>query len=594
MSHFSHDISGELPVWRRPLTAILLCAALLCFVLIPEVANFILSWDRAAAVQLNRLAGSSPVLDYLIRFIAEHDGRDRLLVAMLITVVVVLWRSSNSDVRLRRLALFLYIMAAVGAVLLTIEYLEDVVGRKSPSMSMRQFRDVEAIYDWDLDLTDKHTFPSVEALMLFLPGFMLLRLGATRVAIGFLLAGGILPLGRCIFGTTWVTDIYLGSAPIAFLLSAVAIETPVVQFHYWLHSRLISSLDQATLLLPRWKPFLTHGRRVWTSQNVFMMECGIKRYVAEDLPKLLEAGGKTPVGPIRMEVPLGGLQSIIRIVSLGSTKVVLRAYPLARRQSAERHRTASELMNGYGVRVPAVYAFADERHKYNTWFIIEEFVDGTCPRARELTDDQINAAAAELAKMHMVLSSRWGAVGAERSESYSDVLLRRVNKRLMASQAFGKNSDDIQNQQKILAWFESWRATLDRVSEYHLIHGKLHRENALFGPDGRFCLLDNTTIEWGIPAEDLVQIHTSLCEGDPEVIRRFDAAYFPLLPANIAQVQRNLLPFYETYMVLAHLSKYAKRMNRRRGKQRNAMGTQRLRAQVSLLELINTVQPPRA
>lgn len=594
MSETFHPPGSGLPVWRRPLTAVLLCTSILLLGFIPQVSSAVLALDQAAAIRLNSFVGQSPVLDYVIRFVADDEGHDRLFVAVLLAMAVILWQTRSFNHRIARFSTFLFLLLLMAATLAANDYLEDVIGRRSPSMTMRDFLDVERLYKWDLDLTDKHTFPSDEALLFYLPGFILLRMGKTLSGVLLLLAGTILPLGICIFGISWLSDIYLGSAPIAFLLSAVAVETPVFNLRRWIEERTGSAVDQAGMLLPRWKPLLAYGRRVYTSQNVFHMEAAIKRYASEELPKLLEMQQTDEALPIRIEVPLGGLQSIVRIVTIGARKVVLRAYPLTQRQAAERHRSAAELLSSYGIRVPVLYTFTDERSKYFAWFLLEEYVEGTCPRARDLTDQQIQVAASELARLHMVLSSRWGAVDATRSENYSDVLLRRAQKRLSASHAFGRDSDYQENQQKILQWFRAWRPFLDQQEEYHLIHGKLHRENALFTNDGAYCLLDYTTLEWGMPAEDVVTVHTSLCEGDPDVIARFDNAYFSRLPAAVAERQMKLIPFFEAYMVLSHLSKFTKRMNRRSGKQKTAMGTQRLRAQVSLLELVENLTPPKA
>jgi aminoglycoside phosphotransferase (APT) family kinase protein len=342
----------------------------------------------------------------------------------------------------------------------------------------------------------------------------------------------------------------------------MALETPFRRLHGSLVDLSAAGFDQGERfgrsLLPIWR----HRKQYWTSQNVLHMEVAVKRFVSRELPNILDKHKQYSDRTVSLEVPLSGLRSVVRIVALGPLKAVLRAYPLSARYDADQHYRASTLLHKHGVRVPAIYHRTESPKKYGAIFLVEEFIEGCSKEPDDLTVGDISTAAAELARLHQVKSEVWGPITAPRTEDYGTVVMRRVERHLtsMSRGTSSRNQQDLIPQ--LRSWFNGWRDSLAEIREFALIHGKLHRENCLFETSGRFCLLDITTLEWGIASEDLVTVHFSQCGDQPELIAKFDAAYYAALPSEDADRSRSFIPFFTALHCISQIIKYRKRLSR--------------------------------
>lgn len=555
------------PFWRSIWLALTICLTLLGILVIPAVQQYVQHLDYAAAYFFNSFIGKSPVFDRLVLFIGDDEGRERLVAGIVIWFIIILWMTPGKRHRARLLGTVLFCLTIVGIFLFIDAQTNDVITRRSPSYKLVPFNSLKTIYNWQVDISDKRSYPNSEAMVFLIFGFILLRLRQKKHGIVLIFAGLTIPLGRCIVGSTWVTDIYLGSLPVAFLASAIAVETPLFQLRKRYVKLSDTFFDQLEKLMVNWRGILKHRKKFWTTQNVFYVESTVKHFVRTDLPLLLPKQDDTSPTTPKMIVPLGGLRSVIRIIDLGDQTVILRAYPASRFHEADQHRQAADTLVSHGVRVPKILNYVNESKKNGMIFIIEEFIQGRCIAPESLTDQHLDAAAEQLARLHSVKNIEWGPLTIPRGEKYSNVLIRRAERQL---NALSKNSS-VHNRTelipKAIKWFRGWEHELKLNFPFALVHGKLHRENCLFENTGRFCIIDNTTMEWGVPALDLVTIHQSLCGNIPEVIERFDSLYYSKLSDHDAVHTKNIVPLFYGLYYLAQTIKYTKRINTpRRGK----------------------------
>lgn len=543
--------------------AVAIGLGLLGLALIPSVMELISAVDGRGAYFFNSAAGQSPVFDRFILLVADDEGRERIIVLSIIGFLLAVALAPTRMEKARLLGTFLFVAVVVLLYVGVDSLLDDVITRKSPSYDyLRPFNNIGKILGFKVDVKDRRSFPNLIAVILFIIGFVLLRLGRKP---GGLLAVGLgltVPLLQCVAGSAWLSDIYLGSLPIAFAVSALAVETPFIKVLGKLTDGAAAGMDQGGTLLRGLGPVWRHRRLYWRSQNVFHLEVAVKRFVAKELPAILYPDNPAPEGTVHLEVPLGGLRSVVRIATLGEKRVVLRAYPLNRRHEAIQHCNASTFLAKHQIRTPAILKFVNEPRKYGVLFVLEEFVQGRTRRARDLSNADITAVATELARMHNVTAGLWGPLDVPRIEDYAAVLLRRADRQIAKVGRGVIASGRTAELAEIQRWFHSWKKELETVRNFSLVHGKLHRDNCLFEEDGRFCLLDTTTLEWGMGASDLVVVQQSLCGGVSELVEQLQREYFAqLTPANAELCQRFLL-FYEALYWLGNVQKTTKRLGR--------------------------------
>jgi len=551
-----------LPLWRRPWVAVALCVTLLVLAIIPPVSHAIQHTDLWLEMQLNRAAGITPVFDQMLLFVADEDGRERLLGLVIIWFLFQLWRTEDRAVRARKLGTLMFIIVTMVAFFVIEDFMDDVVERRSPSYVIHPFRNIKQIHHWDVDIKDKRSFPSSEAMVLFMVGFTLLRLGQKKGGGVAMVAGLTLPLGKCITGGTWPTDIYLGSLPLAMLTTAFTVDTQFARLHGFLTDLAAAALDQSEKFFRDIRLIARERRHWWLSQRVFHMEVAVKRFASRELPKIMGCED-VKTRDIQLFVPLGGLKSIVRIATCGDWRAVLRAYPSSRQLEAEQHCSAARILEQHNIRAPRLLQFCGNNGKYGALFVIEEFVDGRAPDPENISHEDIEAIATELARLHSVKNRSWGPISLSRVEDFANVTLRRAEKQLSqacrccAANNYASCSRDIEK------WLRQWKTPLSELKEFSLVHGKLHRDNCVFElKSGRFCLLDNTTLEWGLPAVDLVQVCQSVFANNFSLTELFYGSYFSKINQDdVARVKR-FVPLYSVLFEIAQIAKYAKREGR--------------------------------
>lgn len=537
--------------------------ALMGLALIPSVMDLISYIDGHGAYFFNSAAGQSPVFDRLVLLVADDEGRERIITLAVVGFLIAVALAPTRMEKARLLGSFLFIAVVVLLYVGVDSLLDDVITRRSPSYGyLKPFNNIGKILGFKVDVKSRRSFPNLIAVILFIIGFVLLRLGRRRGALLSLGLAFTVPLLLCVAGAAWLSDIYLGSLPIAFAVSALAVETPFNKVLGKFTDGAAAGMDQGGRFLRSLGPMWRHRRLYWRSQNVFHVEVAVKRFAAKELPTIMYADAAVPAGDVQLQIPLGGLRSVVRIASLGEEKVVLRAYPLNRRHEALQHCNACVFLTEHGIRSPAIRKFINEPRRYGALFVVEEYVEGHTRRHGELTDADLAAVATELAKMHNVTSGMWGPLDVPRIEDYAAVLLRRVDKQLATAARGAVVGGRTAELTEIQRWFHSWKAELDSVRTFNLVHGKLHRDNCLFEEDGRFCLLDTTTLEWGMGGSDLIVVQQSLCGGVPELVEKLQQVYFEHLTPAHGQLCRQFLLLHEALYWLANVQKHTKRLSR--------------------------------
>lgn len=523
--------------------------------LLPQTYAVVRQVDVRWAFRLNQLIGVSPVFDRLLTYVADEDGRERLYLLVLIFSAVHVWRAKTRRERGRRLSTLLFIACVVGGSILFERALDESYMRNSPSYVIRPFRNIRDIYKWDIDVKDHRSFPSSEGMVLLLTGFLLLRM---RSVWGYavLLAGFILPVGGCMVGRTWVSDLYLGALPISFLFSAFAMQTFVGRLRPWLYEQSLAVMDHAHIYWRRYK-YLLNPTQVRSGRNVFTVEATVKQYLIKGLPVAL---GYADDRPEQVEAPLGGRRTVVRVVTFRGEKLLVRAYPTGTHHDAEVHHYAARLLEEHGVRVPHVIHHTEQAFRGGVVFLVEEFIEGKTKWGDQLSDGDLQLMARQLARLHAITSDHWGPLLVPRSEDFADVMQRRVQRRIdrLVQQEVLEDADEIA---RLKEWFTAQAERLREMTVFSLTHGQLHRDNILFTPKGEFVLFDYATLEYAAPQTDVVYIHYHLLSDEPALTSRFDEYYL----AELADAQREqFVQYFDYFKAVFYIGRLSTRWKRHR------------------------------
>lgn len=187
------------------------CVLLLLLSMIPGVSALILKFDHFAFIRLNALITKSYVFDHFLRFFVDSDHNFLFFIIAIVLTIIVIGTSADPHKIISRYSSLIFILIVLGVTMLLEDQVDRFIERRSPSYSQIPFINIGEVYKWrNFDITDKKTFPSDEALIFLTIGFMLLRLGYRRLAIPVIMAGLIIPVGLCMTGIAWMSDIYLG------------------------------------------------------------------------------------------------------------------------------------------------------------------------------------------------------------------------------------------------------------------------------------------------------------------------------------------------------------------------------------------------
>ncbi|MBX7246820.1 MAG: phosphotransferase, partial [Candidatus Sumerlaeaceae bacterium] len=277
--------------------------------------------------------------------------------------------------------------------------------------------------------------------------------------------------------------------------------------------------------------------------------------------ELIPLLGLDEKSPVKIELAFGGARSLVRFATIADRKFALRAYPVSRRAEAISHRDASALLSCHGILVPTILHYFDNPRNYGAVFLVEEFVDGIEKSGDALQPDDIRQIATELARLHSIHSSQWGPFDALRSGEMGTTLFTRIKRQISQLRRAGALTGS-QDAVKLIDWFQHWVPALNSLPHYSLTHGKIRPGNGLFLPDGRFCLLDTATLEWGIGARDVAKLFRKVFLDDKAKAEFFLAAYLPGLEDSDRTLFHHFQTFFELHTSVTDLAMKSERLDR--------------------------------
>ncbi len=200
-----------------------------------QVRSTIIRFDVASAQWLNHFLGYSPVFDLSLAVINSKTGDKLVVVLISLLLLNHIWRTPDRRELYRRLAFWTWVVLLFAVVYNCQQSIEELVRRESPSKVLADWQNLKEMYGVTVKVSNRNSFPSGHAAAYFFFAFMALR---QYPAMGylFLTLALTLPATRIMTGAHWLTDIYLGSVPLALLGSAIAYETRV--YRIWIYLEL--------------------------------------------------------------------------------------------------------------------------------------------------------------------------------------------------------------------------------------------------------------------------------------------------------------------------------------------------------------------
>lgn len=205
-------------------------------------------WELPLAAWLNGLTGHNDAFDWLVIFFNNFWGEAITVVIAFAAYCLLARWITGPKIDWRPVAVYaayIFVVWAVGSGLGT-QYLENYFNRASPShMIGDDLVKVDEIHGVDVKTASDTSFPSDHGNVFFTLFFMcLLRWGwKTWVLFPICL---LLASPRCFTGAHWVTDTLIGSALFTWIISAIAVYTPL----YWITQKL----ETMSLRFPRNAP----------------------------------------------------------------------------------------------------------------------------------------------------------------------------------------------------------------------------------------------------------------------------------------------------------------------------------------------------
>lgn len=192
---------------------------------LPAVHHAIISLDRAVAVRANSLLGRSPAFDRQLGRLNTRAGDVFVLALICLVFLVHALRGADSKEILRRLTFWGWtglLCLATYALQSESEYL---IKRKIPILELDQLKNLHAMYGIPLRTGGGSSFPSGHGLAYIFFALMAWRRGYLGVSLALWGLAVLMPGLRLVIGVHWLSDVVLGSLPLAALIAALAWET---------------------------------------------------------------------------------------------------------------------------------------------------------------------------------------------------------------------------------------------------------------------------------------------------------------------------------------------------------------------------------
>jgi aminoglycoside phosphotransferase (APT) family kinase protein len=293
------------------------------------------------------------------------------------------------------------------------------------------------------------------------------------------------------------------------------------------------------LALGRYRHWLNGAWRYNTS-DMFTLSSSLKNYLRNEFARANGCERNRGCGPV--EIPLRGAHSFVFFARAGDERRVVRMYPVSQQNSALNHKRALTLLAEHEVRAPRLIHYLADLPKYRAIFLTEEFVTGEVVPARKMDAARLEKIAVQLARLHSIRNSRWGPLGEEQRGGMVSRLRTRIRRLMETAVQEGLATREQARQAR--EWFQRWQRQLASPATYALLHGDLHPNNGLFTPDGDYCLIDFSKLNWGFAAKDIVRLRDRICGSDDGLFTAFEEKYLALLASEHREEYQRTKPFF--------------------------------------------------
>lgn len=218
------------PTW--PWIAALL-AVLIALSSIPAIHAWVIHIDLRVAWASNSILGHNRVLDMCLGLLNSKFGDMGIVLFLLCFFGIHIKRGLTADERARRLAFWIWVSLVFVVFYLGQHMLETFFDRDGPGKALPDWKNLRKLYGWNYKMINSHSYPSGHATAYWVFAFMALR-AYRRMGNALLAMAAVLPTTRLITGAHWLSDILLGSIPLAALISALGYETRIARLYYYL------------------------------------------------------------------------------------------------------------------------------------------------------------------------------------------------------------------------------------------------------------------------------------------------------------------------------------------------------------------------
>ncbi|GAB4322596.1 MAG: hypothetical protein Kow0059_17720 [Candidatus Sumerlaeia bacterium] len=266
----------------------------------------------------------------------------------------------------------------------------------------------------------------------------------------------------------------------------------------------------------------------------------------------------------RVIVPQEGVQSNIRLVEFAEGGgVAVRIFQRRDRAIAEQLYHADDLLTQHKVPAPALVDYYESNDRHQLIMLAEERVEGVPAGQVTFDDGKVESLAMTFRRLHRVQSAEWGPPAARREKGFAAEQMRKASHRLSAVKRRGGALVKKQEWKKAAEFMKAWKALLESVKVFRLIHDKINAGNLIYNPaKNEFALIDLVTLQFGHPHKDLIPLYHEVLEENPEHVERFRTLYWADYSESERQQALTIEPFFHAYYHLAECAINLKRLSK--------------------------------
>jgi membrane-associated phospholipid phosphatase len=262
--------NGKLEIQKSTLPLILFGVVLLFWLnSIPAVHGVFVGYDTSAAIAANALLGTSPVVDQTLGWLNTRLGDAIVLTIMSFVFIAHASSASTFEQMVERLSFWAWLAVLCVGTYLLVDSIADFYHNPIPLQALPGLYDLRIVYGIPLHSSAFNSYPSGHGLAYLFFAFMAWHKRYNAMSLLILALGAVMLSVRVILGMHWLSDILLGALPLALVLGAVALDTPLRRSYYpfysvtffllsklvgesWLYKQFEAAQHQLRYQLPSW------------------------------------------------------------------------------------------------------------------------------------------------------------------------------------------------------------------------------------------------------------------------------------------------------------------------------------------------------